>query len=87
MMGRPRVQDAQGKSARLVLLAAVTRKRPRGRPRNRWGDRMPDIAWLCFDLVAADLSEDAETVRYFESSWGCCPATVPRGKAGGKIIE
>jgi len=35
----------QERLARQVLLATPTGKRPRGRPKTRWPDYIPDLAW------------------------------------------
>ena len=57
---------------RQVLLAKPTGKRPRGHPRTRWNNYIYNLA--CSILVWSQhiYLKFLLTVRYFESSEGCC---------------
>jgi len=46
-----------------------------------------DLAWPRLSVEPAKLSKIALIVRYFESSYDCFPASLPRAKAGGKMNE
>jgi len=51
---------------RQVLLAKLTGKRPRRRPRTRWNDYISDIAWSCLGVEPAELPKlavDREVFR------------------------
>jgi len=71
--------------ARQVLLATLTGKRSRGRPRTRWSDYISDLAWSRLGIKPEELSEiaiDCEVSR----DLGLLPlATLPRGKVGRKM--
>ena len=65
--------------ARQVLPAKPTGMRPRGRPRTRRSDYIPDLAWSRLGVESAELAEIAvdRDVGHFESSWGRCPREPP----------
>ena len=53
------------KMVRRVLLAMLTGKRPRIRPRTRWFDYISDLAWSRLGVVPAELSVIAENREVF----------------------
>jgi len=55
---------------------------PRVRPRTRWHEYISDLVWSdrCVDPV--ELSDVAETVRYFGPLWGCCLRDALQVKSG-----
>jgi len=79
---------SQERLARYILLTAHTGKRPIGRPNPRWSDNISDLTWFHLGVEPADLSENAVTLMYVKSCWGCyTPATLPKGKTGRKVNE
>jgi len=64
------------RSARQVLLATPKLKWPRRRPRTRWRDYTPDLAYSPFGMDSAEISRIAEN---------CDPTTFLRGISGMKI--
>ena len=56
---RPCIQNAHERLVRQVLLAKSTGKQPRGRPKPRWSNCIPDLAWSRLGVEPAVLSEIA----------------------------
>jgi len=75
-------KDQRGKSCWYT-----TRNRPRVWSRTRWSDYISNLA-LCRLGVEPEQQymRLMKTVRYFESSWGCCPRD-PAEKTGMKMNE
>jgi len=64
-----------------------TGKRPICRPRTRWRDYAPDLAWPRLSVNQENYQSLLKTVRYFHSSQSCYLATLPRGIMGVKMNE
>jgi len=68
-------------SARNVLLATLTRKRPRDRPKTRWSDYISDLAWSGFGMESAELFEIVVDRDVFRVLLGLLlPGTSPEEK-------
>jgi len=66
MLVRPRVQNANERLVRQVLLAKPTAKRPRCRPRPRWSNSISDFAWPRLGVESSEPSEIAVDREVFQ---------------------
>jgi len=67
---------------RQALLAKLTGKRPRCRPRPRWSNCISDLAWSRLVVEPAELSEIAVDREVFQVLLWMLPRNPPYWKSG-----